>query len=440
MGRYVFRLPDVGEGTTAAEITLWHVKPGDLIAEDDLLVDVTTDKATVEIPSPVGGTVISVNGEPGQSLPVGTELVVLDVPGYEGRAGAAEPEPAAPPAGEPTSPEPAAPPPPRPSPLKGEGVREVPSASPPPSRGRVGRGGAPPAARRPGEKPLASPAVRQRARDLGVDLRFVHGSGPAGRIGHGDLDGHVADGGRPAGGGLAARHAVEQVKVIGIRRTIAERMQESKRRIPHYAYVEELDMTALEDLRQHLNAGRERERRLTLLPFLVRAIVVAVPDHPEVNARFDDDAGVVERHAAVHAGIATQTPNGLLVPVLRHAETLTLDDCAAEIARLAELARTGKPVRGDLSGSTITITSLGPIGGIATTPVINHPEVAIVGVNRMVERPVVREGRIEVRRMMNLSCSFDHRVVDGWDGARFVQRLKSLLEQPATLFMDAGHG
>ena len=191
---------------------------------------------------------------------------------------------------------------------------------------------------------------------------------------------------------------------------------------------------------QHLNAGRERERRLALLPFLVRAIVVAVPDHPEVNARFDDDAGVVERHAAVHAGIATQTPNGLLVPVLRHAETLTLDDCAAEIARLAELARTGKAARGDLSGSTITITSLGPIGGIATTPVINHPEVAIVGVNRMVERPVVREGRIEVRRMMNLSCSFDHRVVDGWDGARFVQRLKSLLEQPATLFMDAGHG
>jgi 2-oxoisovalerate dehydrogenase E2 component (dihydrolipoyl transacylase) len=293
--------------------------------------------------------------------------------------------------------------------------------------------------RAPGAKPLASPAVRRRAEELGIQLQFVPGSGPAGRIEHGDLDAYIASGGQTAvaRGGYAKRDGVEEIKVIGLRRKIAGKMQESKRRIPHFAYVEEIDMTELEDLRAHLNATRrEGQPKLSVLPFLMRGLVRLLPVYPQINARFDDEAGVVHRHAAVHIGIATQTANGLIVPVVRHAEALDIWEAASEVARIAQLTRDGKASRDDLTGSTITITSLGALGGIVTTPVINHPEVAIIGPNAIVERPVVRGGQIVVRKMMNLSSSFDHRVVDGYDAAEFIQRLKALLEHPATLFMD----
>ena len=286
---------------------------------------------------------------------------------------------------------------------------------------------------------MASPAVRAKAWELGIELQFVPGTGPAGRISQADLDAYVASGGPIASGpGRAVeKNGVEQVKVIGLRRKIAEKMQDTKRRIPHYSYIEEIDVTALEDLRAHLNATKQKEQpKLTLLPFLMRAIVRAVVDFPQVNARFDDEQGVVERFEAVNIGIAAQTPNGLMVPVVFHAEAKDIWESATEVSRLANAARDGKASRDELSGSTITITSLGAIGGLATTPVINSPEVAIIGVNKINERPVVKNGQIVIRKMMNLSSSFDHRVVDGFDGAEFVQRIKGLLEQPATLFMD----
>jgi 2-oxoisovalerate dehydrogenase E2 component (dihydrolipoyl transacylase) len=444
-GRYVFRLPDVGEGTAEAEIAGWHVAVGDTVAEDQPLVDVTTDKATVEISSPVAGKVLSINGTPGEMLAVGSELIVFEVEG-EGNATAPAPPPrkaATESKREPAVAAAAAPAPTKPA---SSPLRPRAAALPAKANGAARAPVAAPFTTRPiGEKPMASPAVRNRARELGIELQFVPGTGPAGRITHEDLDAFIASGGRGgAAGGLvsisarrAERHGVDEVKVIGIRRKIAERMQESKRRIPHYSYVEEVDVTALEELRQHLNERRaEHQPKLTLLPFLMLALVRAVPEHPAVNARFDDDAGIVHRHEAVHIGIATQTPNGLLVPVVRHAEARDIWDCAAEVQRLAAAARDGKTTRDELSGSTITITSLGAIGGVVTTPVINYPEVAIVGVNKIVERPMIRDGQIAVRKMMNLSSSFDHRVVDGWDAAVFVQHLKGLLEQPATLFMD----
>jgi len=292
-----------------------------------------------------------------------------------------------------------------------------------------------------GEKPLASPAVRRRAEDLGVKLSYVHGSGPAGRIEHADLDAFIASNGATAraqttGSSYAQRTAIEDIKVIGLRRKIAEKMQDAKRRIPHFAYIEEVDMTELEDLRAHLNVTHKARGKLTVLPFFMRALVKVLPDYPQINARFDDDAGVVHRHAAVHIGIATQTAGGLIVPVVKHAETMDLWAAAAEVSRVSAAARDNKAKSDELSGSTITITSLGPLGGIATTPVINHPEVAIIGPNKIVERPVVRHGQVVVRKMMNLSSSFDHRVVDGYDAAEFIQRVKGLLEHPATLFID----
>ncbi len=431
MGRYVFKLPDVGEGTAEAEIVAWHVKIGDRIEEDQQLVDVMTDKATVEMTSPVTGVVVSLHGAPGEMAAVGAPLVELDVEG----AGNAVPSVEKPP---------------HPSPLsQGERASDAHKAekkSLSPSSGGEGRDeGAAKSAdapafttRPPGTKPVASPAVRRRADELGIHLQFVPGAGPAGRIEHGDLDAYVAAGGKSAiaVGGYAQRDGVDEIKVIGLRRKIAEKMQESKRRIPHFAYVEEIDMTELEDLRAHLNATRGADRpRLSLLPFMMRGLARLLPAYPQINARFDDEAGVVHRHAAVHIGIATQTANGLMVPVVRHAEALDIWQAAAEVARLAALARDGKAKREELSGSTITITSLGALGGIVTTPVINHPEVAIVGPNAIVARPVVRDGQIVVRKMMNLSSSFDHRVVDGYDAAEFIQRLKALLEHPATLFM-----
>jgi 2-oxoisovalerate dehydrogenase E2 component (dihydrolipoyl transacylase) len=442
MGRYVFKLPDVGEGTAEAEIVAWHVKVGEKIEEDQQLVDVMTDKATVEMTSPVTGVVVSLHGVPGEMATVGAPLVELDV---EGAGNAAASAPAATPtrreiakAADKSAKQDQV------ETRKQSSETNVIPLSPPEGNDQVdgmraGKTGTAPAFATAGAKPLASPAVRRRAEELGIPLQFVPGSGPAGRIEHGDLDVYVASGGKGAAarGGYAQLEGVEEIKVIGLRRKIAEKMQESKRRIPHFAYVEEIDMTELEGLRTHLNATRVEGRpKLSLLPFLMRGLVRLLPDYPQINARFDDEAGVVHRHAAVHIGIATQTANGLIVPVVRHAEALDIWEAASEVARLAGLTRDGKASRDDLSGSTITITSLGALGGIVTTPVINHPEVAIIGPNAIVERPVVHSGQIVVRKMMNLSSSFDHRVVDGYDAAEFIQKLKALLEHPATLFMD----
>jgi 2-oxoisovalerate dehydrogenase E2 component (dihydrolipoyl transacylase) len=441
MGRYVFKLPDVGEGTAEAEIVAWHVKIGDRIEEDQQLVDIMTDKATVEMTSPVTGVVVSLHGTPGEMATVGAPLVELDVEGTGNAGEAAQANiPNTTPAKK--APVPRAERPEADTKTNRNDTKEISRA--PTSDGADLEGAAKPsqaaafATRAPGTKPLASPAVRRRAEELGVRLQFVPGTGPAGRIEHADLDGYVASGGK-AGmrDGYAQRDGSEEIRVIGLRRKIAEKMQEAKRRIPHFAYVEEIDVTELDGLRTQLNATRGPEKpKLTLLPFLMRGLVRLLPAYPQINARFDDEAGVVHRHAAVHVGIATQTANGLIVPVVRHAETLDVWHAAAEVARLARLTRDGKASRDDLSGSTITITSLGALGGIVTTPVINHPEVAIIGPNAIVERPVVREGQIVVRKMMNLSSSFDHRVVDGFDAAEFIQKLKVLLEHPAMLFMD----
>jgi 2-oxoisovalerate dehydrogenase E2 component (dihydrolipoyl transacylase) len=445
MGTHVIKVPDIGEGIAEVELVEWHVKPGDAVAEEQTLADVMTDKATVEIPAPVAGKVLAINGKPGDTIAVGSELIRLEVAGAGNAASdahartekpapvqkeqvaAAEKKPAAPSAPQPprAASRPAVPPP---------HTEEAPRAevTPMPT-------GLPRAA---GERPIASPAVRRRAWDMGVELRFVRGTGPAGRIMQEDLDAYARAGGPADGAGareLRERNDEVVVPVIGLRRKIAQKMQEAKRHIPHFTYVEEIDVTELEALRVELNAKWEATRgRLTLLPFLIRAIVRAAPTFPEVNARYNDDgeSGAVTRYGALHLGIATQTENGLMVPVVRHAEARDLWSCAAEIARLAEAARSGKITREELSGSTITITSLGALGGIVSTPVINYPEVAIVGVNRIVERPVMRSGAVVPRRMMNLSSSFDHRVVDGMRGAEFVQALRASLEAPATLFID----
>ncbi len=420
MGRFVFKLPDVGEGTAEAEIVAWHVRVGDSIHEDQHLVDVMTDKATVEMTSPVAGKIVSLHGEPGSMAPVGAPLVELEVEGAGNQIavkanGAVVKAP---------------PPPPKLETAK-------PPATPKPAPGPVQA--VPETLRTFGGKPLAAPAVRQRAHELGIELQFVQGSGSAGRITHADLDNFVARGGpaSPTSSVLAKREGEEQIKLIGLRRKIAEKMQESKRRIPHFAYVEEIDMTELEALRMQINKARQPDQpKLTLLPFMMRALVRILPEFPQVNARFDDEAGIVTRFAPVHIGIATQTQHGLIVPVVKHAEALDLWQAANEIARLAALTRDGKATRDELTGSTITITSLGPIGGVVTTPVINHPEVAIIGPNASIDRPVVRDGMITVRKMMNLSSSFDHRVVDGYDAAQFIQRVKALLEHPALMFMQ----
>ena len=438
MGRYVFKLPDVGEGTAEAEIVAWHVKVGDVIEEDQNLVDVMTDKATVEMTSPVSGKVVSLHGEPGAMAPVGAPLVELEV---EGTGNVKANGKSAPQAVETPKPVQAAKAEAASATVKEAPVKETPVKEAPAPKSAVAPVSIKPAftTRASGEKPLASPAVRQRAHDLSVELQFIPGTGPAGRISHADLDAFVAAGGREVAlrPGLAPRDGVEAVKVIGLRRKIAEKMQDSKRRIPHYAYVDEVDMTELESLRVHLNTMKKSEQpKLTVLPFFMRALVKVLPDYPQINARYDDEAGVVHRHAAIHIGIATQTANGLIVPVVRHAEALDVWQAAAEIARVAAAARENKATKDELSGSTITITSLGPLGGLVTTPVINHPEVAIIGPNAIIERPVVKDGQIVVRKMMNLSSSFDHRVVDGYDAAEFIQRIKALLEHPATLFMD----
>jgi 2-oxoisovalerate dehydrogenase E2 component (dihydrolipoyl transacylase) len=431
-GNYIFKLPDVGEGTAEAELVAWQVKPGDVIVEDQHIVDVMTDKATVEIPSPAAGKVIWTKGTPGQMLAVGSEILILQVEG-QGNIGSL-PTRETPSASKPTL-EPA-----KPS-SNGAGLATKP---PPPA---TERRPAVPAASKPGfatraagEKPIASPAVRRRAWEQGVELQFVPGTRPGGRISQSDLEAYIASGGsigQGASSGLHKKPGTEDVKVIGLRRTIAMRMQDAKRRIPHFSYIEEVDVTDLEELRAKLNTRWGKERgKLTLLPFLAKAMINALADYPQINARFHDDDGFVRRYEGVHLGIATQTPTGLVVPVIKHAEALTLWECAAEVARLAVAAREGKATRDELSGSTISITSLGSLGGVATTPVINYPEVAIVGVNKMLQRPMVQDGNIAIRKMMNLSSSFDHRVVDGWDAAEFVQKIRTQLETPAMLFVD----
>ncbi|MCP8466454.1 2-oxo acid dehydrogenase subunit E2 [Pseudomonas sp. ZM23] len=431
MGTHVIKMPDIGEGIAEVELVEWHVQVGDEVHEDQLLAEVMTDKATVEIPSPVAGKILALGGVPGQVMAVGGELIRLEVEGHGNHREAVQPKAPEEALGTPRETPPARPEPAAEAPRPAPRVESKPvAAAARPTPAQAPR-------RAPGEKPLASPAVRQRARDLGVELQFVQGSGPAGRILHDDLDHYLTHGGATVASGYAARHDEQQIPVIGLRRKIAQKMAEAKRRIPHFSYVEEIDVTDLEALRVHLNARHSAARgKLTLLPFIARAMVVALRDFPQLNARYDDEADVITRYGAVHLGVATQSDNGLMVPVLRNAESRDLWGNAAEVARLADAARHGKASREELSGSTITLSSLGALGGIVSTPVINHPEVAIVGVNRMVERPMVINGQIVVRKMMNLSSSFDHRVVDGMDAAAFIQAVRALLEHPATLFID----
>jgi len=449
MSRYVFKLPDLGEGTVEAEIVGWRVKPGDVVAEDDVVVEVMTEKAAVEVPAPVGGRVVSTTGAPGDMVPVGSELIVLETEAGAAASSGAHGTPAGPARGTPATPAANTP-----------AATAVPSLSSPtaasePRPNGSGNGAEPPPAETgvapPGGRVATSPAIRRRAHEAGVDLRQVAGSGPNGRIVAKDLEAYLVrrsqptplrgapkavPSARPAEPRGVSAAATEEIKVIGLRRLIAQRMSEAKRNIPHFAYVEELDITELESLRRHLNGKLpEGAAALTYLPFLALALARTLREFPQCNAQYDAERGVIVRHTAVHLGVATQTPEGLKVPVVRDAQSRTLWDLAAEMRRVTDAARTNKAKREELSGSTITITSLGKLGGIASTPIINAPEVAIIGVNRALERPVVFEGAIAIRRTMNLSSSFDHRFVDGYDAAAMIQALKERLEHPATIFI-----
>ena len=432
MARFTFRLPDIGEGIAEAEIVAWHVKIGDRVEEDQQVADMMTDKATVEMESPVSGVVVELAGEVGDQVPIGSALMVIEVEGEaETPAEAVEEQVEA----------------------ENPGVEEVAEEKPLPFRGGVGMGDSPPAPSPVEAMPhtpplspegerekvhvLASPAVRARAADLGIDLAQVKPA-EGDRLRHADLDAFLRYG---SAQGYHAPHASraredQPVKVIGMRRRIAENMAASKRAIPHFTYVDEIDVTALEAMRGDLNANRGQRPKLTMLPFLIVALCRTLPDFPMLNARYDDEAGVVTRHGRVHLGMATQTDAGLMVPVIRDAQDRNVWQLASEITRLAEAARTGKATSQELSGSTLTVTSLGPLGGIATTPVINRPEVAIIGPNKIVERPVFHGDEIVRAKLMNLSISCDHRVVDGWDAASFVQAVKKLLETPVLLFAD----
>jgi 2-oxoisovalerate dehydrogenase E2 component (dihydrolipoyl transacylase) len=409
MADYIFNLPDIGEGIATAEIVAWHVKAGDVIREDQPLADMMTDKATVEISAPRDGKVLTLAGDVGDEIPIGAMLVTLDIGGDEPESGIAPPVDETSDQGSDDD----------------EAGQERPIVHTAPEPVQLDSASARPL--------LASPAVRARARALGVDLAQVKPA-QGDRIRHADLDSFITynRGYAPAGG----RRSDEQVKVIGLRRRIAENMAASKRHIPHFTYVEEIDVTKLEALREDLNATRGNRPKLTLLPLLIVALCRVLPEFPMINARYDDEAGVVTRHGAVHLGMATQTDAGLMVPVIRDAQDRNIWQLATEILRLAEAARSGTAKLEELSGSTLTITSLGPLGGIATTPVINRPEVAVIGPNRIVERPVFRDGKVEAAKLMNLSISCDHRVLDGWDAASFVQALKRLMETPALIFVD----
>lgn len=455
MGIHTITLPDVGEGIAEAELTEWSVAVGDEISEDDVIGVVMTDKAAIEVPSSVTGKVVWLCGEPGDTIAIGDRFAQIEVEGEGNDKGGSAPSTSAASASAPAQagdrPEddepggdPGADNENAATPSDGGDTRSSAKAAATPAGAAAPR---PQPAPRPtpqrkplarGEKPLAAPSVRRRALESGIDLRLVGGSGPSGRILHEDLDAYIEQGpstGAPAGRMPAT--GTRDIKVIGMRRKIAEKMALSKSRIPHITIVEEVDMSALEELRAKLNSEHGAARgKLTVLPFVMRAIVSAVRAQPEMNATFDDDGGVIHQSDAVHIGIATQTPAGLSVPVVRHTEARSMWDAAGELTRLAGAARDGKAAREELSGSTITITSLGPLGAIATTPIINHPEVAIVGINKMAVRPMWDGQAFQPRKMMNISCSFDHRVIDGWDAAVFVQKLKSLLETPALLFIE----
>jgi 2-oxoisovalerate dehydrogenase E2 component (dihydrolipoyl transacylase) len=412
MSQFIFKMPDLGEGTVDAEIVAWHTKPGDTVSEDQLIVEVMTDKAAVEVPAPVSGRVVSVTGAPGDKVAVGSPLIVFEL--SEGaNPAAAVAAPAAPPAQATAAA--AAPAVTAPAPTTASAVKATAAAPAPVARqGRV----------------MTSPANRRRASEAGIDLTTVAGSGPGGRILRADLQTNAP---RPA---VSDAADTTEIKVIGLRRLIAERMSEAKRNIPHFAYVEEVDVTELESLRMHLNHSRPKDAgSLSYLPLVVMALTRVIESFPQCNVLYDAARGVLIRHRAVHVGIATQTPDGLKVPVVRNAQALGLWEVAAEIRRLAERARSNKTTREELVGSTITVTSLGKLGGIASTPIINAPEVAIIGLNKAVERPVVHQGTVVVRRIMNLSSSFDHRFVDGYDAAAMIQALKERLEHPATIFI-----
>ncbi len=435
MSEYIVKLPDVGEGIAEAEIVEWHVAVGDTIAEDQVMVEVMTDKATVELPSPVAGVVLSVGAAVGDVLQVGSLLIRIDT-----TTEATEPTTAAAPASAPAS---------APAPAPDMEARVSVAAPPPdpaaavpiaaPTESPAAAAAAPPE-QASGERstPTAAPAVRERAKKLGIDLSGVAGTGPDGRIVHADLDARLSrNGSIKAAPFVDGDDGTDDVRVIGLRRNIAQRMQIAKTRIPHFTYVDEVDVTEVERLRAELNRQHDdAQTRLTILAFLMRAVVVAIRDFPQMNARYDDDGGVVHRHRAVHLGVATQTAKGLMVPVVTHAEARDLRSCADEVARLSTAARDNKITLAELTGSTITISSLGSLGGIVSTPIINYPEVAIIGVNKISTRPVYVDGSVLPRQIMNLSSSFDHRVVDGADAAAFIQRIKALLETPALIFMS----
>lgn len=417
MGIFEFKLPDIGEGVVEGEVVEWMVSVGDSVKEDDPILSVMTDKATVEIPSPTDGVVKSLVGEPGTILAVGQVCIDFETDG-EGTPAPVEKKVEA-------TPEPVLEKTPEPAPEPAS--KPAPAAKPTPV-----------VVAAPGARPLASPAVRQRARESGIDLSGLPGSGPAGRVTHSDLD-SWKDAGSPvaaAGPSRTALTGVTEVPVIGLRRKIAESMTESYTTIPHFSYFEEVDITDLETLRVHLNASRtEGQPKLTYLPFIMQGLVRALGDNPVCNALYDDEKGVVTRHDAIHLGIATQTDRGLYVPVVKHVEAQDIWTSALEMQRVSQAARDGTAGLAELSGSTFTITSLGRMGGLGATPIINKPEVGILGVHNAVDSPVVRNGQIVIRKMLRLSSSWDHRVVDGWDGAVLVQRLKTLLENPATIFM-----
>ena len=432
MGTFAFKMPDIGEGVVEGEVVEWMVAVGDTVKEDDPILSVMTDKATVEIPSPVDGTVTKVVGEAGDILPVGVVCIEFEVDGA-GNASASDDAPAAKEAPAPAAKE-----------SKPEPTPEVaPAPTPAPKAAATPAPAATPVARAPGTKALASPAVRQRAREANISLDHVAGSGPAGRISHADLDAHIAGGASgasraaPMGGRARTElNGTEAMKVIGLRRKIADSMIASYSTIPHFSYFEEVDVTALEELRQHLNATRpEGAPKLTYLPFIMQALVKALAQRPECNALYDDEANVVTRHEAINLGIATQTDRGLFVPVVKHVEAMDIWQSATEMGRVTGATRDGKAGVEDLTGSTFTITSLGRLGGLGATPIINKPEVGILGVHNAKDRAVVRDGAVVIRRMMNLSSSWDHRVVDGHDGATLVQLVKTYLENPATIFM-----
>ena len=432
MSEYIFKLPDLGEGTVESEIGEWFVKVGDRVKEEDVVGTMMTDKAAVELSSPVSGKVVKLAGEPGDVIAVGSALVVIDTEGTadEGRVAGGSSGPKQEPeetVGGPSGPkqEPFAA---KAAPTKAAPTEAAPTEAAPTDVAPTDL---------PSARIITSPAVRMRAKEAGIDLALVQGTGPGGRIGRKDFDRYLkarATGTTIAAPGIPSTK-VKEIKIIGLRRIIAERMQAAKREIPHFAYIEEIDITELESLRKHLNSTRDAADRLTLLPFLGLALIRALREFPQCNVTHDKDRNLLLQHEAVHLGVATQTPDGLKVPVVRHAEMMSIDGLAGEIRRLSEAARTNKVKKSELSGSTITITSLGKLGGIASTPVINSPEVGIIGVNRAVERPMVVNGQIAVRLMMNLSTSFDHRFVDGYDAAAMIQCIKDMLEHPATIFL-----